>query len=194
MNDIKDKHPKGAGKSSFELIDTDIFLKNVPIKEDSVILDLACGRGAYSLFMSDIVGENGLIYAVDLWEEGLLLLEEEINEKRRTKIFPFIANATKEIDIDDNSLDICLMATVLHDFDEMNKTDSVLKSIKRLLRPNGYLAVIEFKKILGPPGPPIDIRLSEADTEKIVSDYGFKKVTEISIGEYNYLMTFRSIS
>jgi len=31
---------------------------------------LACGKGIYSMFLSKIVGQTGLIYAVDLWKEG----------------------------------------------------------------------------------------------------------------------------
>jgi len=193
MDNTKKKQPKGAGKSSFELIDPNTLLQNIPIKDGSVVLDLACGRGTYSLFLSDVVGDNGLIYAVDLWEEGIKLLGEQIDQKNITNILPLIADATEEIEIDDYSVDICLMATVLHDFAEMDKTATVLKLIKTLLKPNGFLAVIEFKKIQAPPGPPVEIRLSEDEVEKMVTGYGFKKIKSVDLGEYNYLMTFRSI-
>ncbi len=36
-------------------------------------------------------------------------------------------DATEQIDIDDHSVDLCLMATVLHDFDEMDKSGAVLE-------------------------------------------------------------------
>jgi len=193
MNHVEQKQPKGAGKSSFELIDSNILLNNIPIKEGSVVLDLACGKGTYSLFLSDVVGENGLIYAVDLWKEGIQLLGEQIDQKGITNILPLINDATKEIEIDDHSIDICLIATVLHDFAEVDKTDPVLKSIKTLLKPNGHLAIIEFKKIPGPPGPPIGIRLSEDEVEKLVTVHGFRKFKSIELGEYNYLMTFQSL-
>ena len=70
---------------------------------------------------------------------------------------------------------------------------SVLKQIKTILKPNGCLAVIEFKKIEGPPGPPVQIRLSDNEVETMVTGYGFKKDKTVDIGDYNYLMTFRSI-
>ena len=59
--------PKGAGKSSFDLINSDILRDVLPLKPGSVVLDLACGRGIYSMFLSEIVGDTGLVYAVDLW-------------------------------------------------------------------------------------------------------------------------------
>ena len=187
-----DKKPKGAGKSSFELIDSEKLRSTLPIKPGSVVIDLACGKGIYSMFLSEIVGETGLIYAVDLWKEGLLLLEEQIEKKGITNIKTLLTDASKQIDIDGYSSDICLMATVLHDFEEAGQADIVLKEIKILLKPGGCLAVIEFKKIEGPPGPPVHIRLSEDEVEKMVTRHGFVKKETVDIGEYNYLMTFLS--
>ena len=184
--------PKGAGKSSFELINTDILKKMLPIHQGSVILDLACGKGLYSQFLSDLTGPTGLIYAVDLWEEGLQMLEEEARKKKDANILTLKADATREIEIDDHSLDLCLMATVLHDFKEMNAEQTVLKQVLSLLKPGGCLAVIEFKKIDGPPGPPKHIRLSQEETEKIVTGVGFKKINMAELGDYNYLTTFRA--
>ena len=185
------KKPKGAGKSSLELINSDKLTDTLPLNPGSTVLDLACGKGIYSVFLSKIVGDTGLVYAVDLWEEGLQILGKEIEEQNITNILPLLDDATKQIEIDDYSVDVCLMATVLHDFEEMDKAGAVLEQIKTILKPGGHLAVIEFKKIEGPPGPPIKIRLSEDETEKMVTGYGFKKVKVADIGEYNYLMTFQ---
>ena len=191
MNDTH-KKPKGAGKSSFELINPKILMDMLPVETGSVVLDLACGKGIYSIFLSEIVSDQGLIYAVDLWKEGLALLEEQIKTRDIINIKTLLNDATEQIDIDNYSVDVCLMATVLHDFEEINKACIVLKQIKTILKPGGYLAVIEFKKIEGPPGPPVKIRLSEDEVEKMVTDYGFKKEKTADIGDYNYLMTFRS--
>ena len=57
-------NPKGAGKSSFELINTDILKHMLPVRQGSVILDLACGKGLYSLFLSKLAGPSGLVYTV----------------------------------------------------------------------------------------------------------------------------------
>ena len=187
------KKPKGAGKSSFELIDPNILTETLPIKPGSVVLDLACGKGAYSIFLSEIVGEQGLVYAVDLWKEGLLLLEQEIENKNITNIMTILGDATKEIDVDEYHVDLCLMSTVLHDFEEADQIDAVLKQVKLLLKPNGCFAVIEFKKVEGPPGPPIKIRLSENEVNKIVTGYNFKKIKTVDVGDFNYMMTFQSI-
>ena len=192
MNDTH-KKPKGAGKSSFELINPKILTEMLPVETGSVVLDLACGKGIYSIFLSEIVSDQGLIYAVDLWKKGLALLEEQIKTRDIINIKTLLKDATEQIDIDNYSVDVCLMATVLHDFEEINKAGIVLKQIKTILKPGGYLAVIEFKKIEGPPGPLVKIRLSEDEVEKMVTGYGFQKEKTADIGDYNYLMTFQSI-
>lgn len=184
--------PKGAGKSSFELINTDILKQMLPVHQGSVILDLACGKGLYSLFLSQLAGPSGLVYAVDLWEAGLEMLEKEALKKEVATIAAIKADATKEIGIEAHSLDLCLMATVLHDFKEMNAAQAVLKQVLNLLQPGGCLAVIEFKKMDGPPGPPEHIRLTQEETERLVTELGFKKANTADIGKYNYLITFNS--
>ncbi len=129
---------------------------------------------------------------MDLWEEGLEILEQDALKKEAANILTIKADATREIDIEAHSLDLCLMATVLHDFKEMNADQTVLKQVLNLLIPGGCLAVIEFKKMDGPPGPPAHIRLSQEETEKLVTGLGFKKINTTEIGDYNYLTTFKS--
>jgi ubiquinone/menaquinone biosynthesis C-methylase UbiE len=186
------KKPKGAGKSSFELIDLKKFSDVLPVKPGSVVLDLACGKGNYSVYFSEIVGEQGLVYALDLWEEGIMLLEERIEKQNITNIMTLISDAARQIEIDDYSVDMCLMATVLHDFEEAGQAEAVLKDVKTILNPHGCLAVLEFKKIDGPPGPPKHIRLSEKEVDDLVLGHGFKKGSTVEMGESTYLSTYRS--
>jgi predicted methyltransferase len=74
MEDVP-KKSKGSGKCSFEFIDPNLLKTVLPIKSGSSVLNLACGKGAYSLFLSNIVGDQGLVHAVDLWEEGIQKIE-----------------------------------------------------------------------------------------------------------------------
>lgn len=65
--------PTAAGKSSYDLIDTDKFFQELDLQTGISFLDVACGRGAYCLTASEIVGEKGRVYGVDLWAEGIEL-------------------------------------------------------------------------------------------------------------------------
>ena len=183
--------PAGAGKSSFDLIDVETFFGQLDLKEGITFLDVACGRGAYCLRASEIIGSAGTLFAVDLWQEGIEQLRANTIEKKASNIEAFVSDAARHIPVDDQAVDVCLMATVLHDFVEDKISNEVLDEVVRVLKTDGTLAVVEFKKIDGPPGPPMHIRLSPEEVNDILGSYGFKEVSLTEVGPYNYLMLLR---
>ncbi len=191
MEDAHGKKPIAVGKSSYDLVDADKVFSTLNLQTDTVFLDLACGRGAYSLDAAKRLGKEGLVYGVDLWEEGVNVLKKQAEDLGLKNIKPLHNDASK-IHIQDNSIDICLMATVLHDFVVDGNVDNVLKEVARVLKPKGILAIIEFKKIDGTPGPPIHIRMSPDEVEKRLQPFGFTRKTDdiIDVGPYNYLIQF----
>lgn len=100
-------------------------------------------------------------------------------------------NAGKKFPGDDHSIDVCLMATVLHDFVEDTIDQEVLHEAARTIKPNGILAIMEFKKIDGPPGPPRRIRLSPEQVDDLLTPFGFKQAHIVDVGPYNYLGLYK---
>jgi ubiquinone/menaquinone biosynthesis C-methylase UbiE len=78
----KKKKPTGAGKSSFDLIDTERFFQLLDLLKGISFLDVASGRGAYSLAVSDIIGPQGSVVAVDLWAGGIEMLKAAAQERK----------------------------------------------------------------------------------------------------------------
>ena len=182
--------PTGAGKSSFELIDSAKFFRELDLKKGITFLDVACGRGAYSLAVSDIIGKEGRVYAVDLWEEGISSLKKEAVSKGTHNITSYVNDVSQNIPVESDSIDVCLMATVLHDFVGDQVARGVMQEIVRVMKPEAMLAIVEFKKTDGPPGPPKPIRLSPQEVYKIVSAYGFKQERFTEVGTDHYLQIF----
>ena len=187
------KKPTGAGKSSFELIDTEKFFQQLNLQKGISFLDVASGRGAYSLAVSDIIGPRGNVFAVDLWAAGIEMLKTAAQERRLDNITAFISDIGRQIPIEDQSIDVCLMATVLHDFVRDGIDRGALNEIARVIKPAGRLAVMEFKKIDGPPGPPIHIRMSAEEVADLLGQYGFKNERTADVGPYNYLILLSKI-
>ena len=186
---MEDK-PIGAGKSSFDLINPALLFDTIPLDRNLVLLDLACGIGNYSLAVADVLGKNGFIFAIDLWPDGISSLLQEISKKKITNIWATIGDISKRIPLGNQSIDICLMATVLHDLVEVETQHGALKEIARVLKPEGLLAIVEFKKVEGPPGPPIAIRLNAEEVARIVGPYGFSQEYVKDVGPHNYLAGF----
>lgn len=185
-----EERPIGAGKSSLGLIDQKLLFDEIGVGPGKTFLDLACGFGHYSLAVSPLVGPEGKVYAIDLWEEGIDNLRYDIAEREIGNIMTFLSDINEPLPVEDRSIDIALMATVLHDVVLQDGKAGVLGEVRRALRRGGRLAVIEFIKADGPPGPPIDVRLSPEETDGLVLPYGYSKEKELGIGESAYLSVY----
>jgi ubiquinone/menaquinone biosynthesis C-methylase UbiE len=182
--------PPGAGKSSFDLIEPEKLLGALQLPKDITFLDLGCGAGNYTLAVAEVLGKHGVVVALDLWQPGLETLEERVAAGGHKNIQALLADISKIVPLGDESVDVCLLATVLHDLVEFAAADGALKEARRVLKPGGTLAVVEFDKVAGPPGPPLKIRLTPEEVENLVTPHGFQKTRTARVGPYNYLIIF----
>jgi ubiquinone/menaquinone biosynthesis C-methylase UbiE len=187
---VVNKKPTTAGRSSFDLIDPEKLFAALSIAKDSIILDVACGSGAYTLAMAPLC-PNGKIFAFDLWEAGIDEMIDKIVTCALTHVVPRVTDICS-LPLGTGTIDICLMATVFHDLVQESTDRDALLEIRRVLKPNGILAVIEFKKISGPPGPPLGLRISPAELDETLRFYEFTPARdrEIDLGAYNYLSIY----
>lgn len=182
--------PVAAGKSSFELVDQNKLFEHLHLTPDTVFLDLACGVGLYSMEAAKRITGKGEVHAVDLWADGLDILNETIREHHFSNIHTVIADITKPLSLPGSCYDVCLLATVLHDL-AIEERHITIQEVYRLLKPGGTMAVLEFKKVDHGPGPPVHIRLSEQELTKQIVPHGFSCGGCEEIGESIYACFFR---
>ena len=183
--------PIAAGKSSFDLIDFAQLVDVLEIEPGIHFMDVACGAGAYTLALADHIGPTGRLYALDLWAEGIKILTAEAKARQISNVEAHVADISRDMPLESDTVDLCLMATVLHDLIEDKTDQGTLQEVARVMKPSGKLAVIEFKKMDGPPGPPTAIRLAPNETETYLLPHAFEALATHDIGPYVYLSTFR---
>ncbi len=179
------------GRSSKEILDSNRVLSTIELKKGDTFLDAGCGDGYISLAASKIVGEEGKVYAVDVWEESINAFKEKIESENIKNIEAEVADITQKIPVDDESIDILYMGNVLHGFIENNEVETVMKEIKRAIKQGGSFSVVEFKKEESTHGPPLHVRITPEEVEEVVKNYGFtvKKVEEVGIYHYAIVLT-----
>jgi ubiquinone/menaquinone biosynthesis C-methylase UbiE len=182
--------PHGAGKSSYDLVDHEKVLHGMRLPRGSTFLDMGCGPGDYAIAVAKMIGEEGVVYAADLWVEALVRLQRKAQTQSIRNITTIVGDVSGRLPIEDGTVDVCFIATVLHDFLREGVALEVLSEAGRVLKTEGSLAVLEFKKMDGPPGPAIDVRLTPDDVERLVAPHGFLSRGIIEVGPYNYLMIF----
>jgi ubiquinone/menaquinone biosynthesis C-methylase UbiE len=180
--------PPGAGKSSFDLVNPEAVFQALGFSRSTIFLDLGCGPGDYLLAAAELIGPKGKLYGVDAWEEGVHRLRRKILEKGFNNVQVLLSDVTKSVPLPDSSVDICLMGTVLHDFARDGGEQSALRETARALKPGGIFGIVEFKKIDGPPGPPIHIRLSPEEVESMIKPFGFMPIRSVDTGPFTYMI------
>jgi ubiquinone/menaquinone biosynthesis C-methylase UbiE len=93
------------------------------------------------------------------------------------------------LELEDDSIDVCLLATVLHSDNVIEKSIDLFKEVKRVLKINGRLAIIECKKEESFFGPPLEYRVAPGEFEEALLTLGFNKVSYTDLG-YNYMLVF----
>jgi ubiquinone/menaquinone biosynthesis C-methylase UbiE len=187
--------PIGSGKSSFDLIDPDLLFNSIHLDSGMTVLDLGCGAGNYSLAIAKKMSPPGRIIAIDLWQEGIASLRQSAVSIDAVEIEAHVTDIHQKLPISDASVDLCLMATVLHDLVQDGDVTDTLKEVGRVLKPNGVFAVAEFKKQDGPPGPPKAIRLRLEEVSALLLRAGFMRFSGVvELGEQIYFTQFRRLS
>ncbi len=111
-------------------------LNKIDINAGSSILYLGASTGTTVSHLSDIVGIEGSIYAVEIAKEvgiRLILLAE-----RRSNIFPIIYDASKLIDKKDN---IEKVDFIYQDIAQRNQVEIFIKNANAFLKQNGNGAI-----------------------------------------------------
>ncbi len=179
---------KHGGKSSSAILNASEVLKNVGLKSGDIFLDAGSGDGFISLEASEIVGATGEVYAVDVYEPSMDILRQKIEEKDLKNLNPVLADITSSIPVEDNSIDLYLTANVFHGIVGNDELDSTMQEINRVLKDEGVLAIVEFIKEEGTPGPPMDVRLEPQDVLDNIEKYGFLEKEIKQTGPYHYVV------
>ena len=85
-----------------------------------------------------------------------------------------------------NSVDMVFMANVWHELDDHAAT---LNEVRRILRPDGWLAILDWRTdVPQPPGPPSDHRISSNVVANLLRENGWLPLHTLHVGTYSYLI------
>ena len=158
------------------------------IAEASVVADIGAGSGWFTIRLARRVGPNGIVYAEDVQPEMLTAISRRASAEGLTNVKPHLGRAN-DPQLPQASLDVVLLVNSYH---EIKERVTLLQNIRKALRPNGRLGVIDFKLEGTGPGPDPEERVSP---EIIVNDAkkaGLQLVSQETFLPYQYLLIFRS--
>ena len=168
------------------MIDANLLLGKIGVEEKMKVADLGCGSSGHFVFpAAQMVGKKGVVYAVDILRTALETITKRARAENLANIEAIWSNleifgATK---IEAGSLDIALLINTLY---QSHKRAEILRESIRLLKKDGKLAIVEWKNVASPFGPPTEERVKKELVDNAAKKLGLKQETEFEAGQYHY--------
>ena len=116
------------------------FLRKIGIKSGQTILDFGCGVGHYTIPAANIIGGEGIVYAVDKEREAIKELQQKAIYLNLKNIKTISNSGRIQINLENNSIDVVLFYDVLH-YHEKEKREKLYQEAFRILKKEGLLSV-----------------------------------------------------
>ncbi len=175
---------------SLKFLDPERTLFAAGLSANHTVADLGTGSGYYALAAGKIVGEQGLVYAVDILETSLDHISAE-GRMQGLKNFKLM-RADLEQDnscatIPTGSVDLVIFANILH---QIKNQMPLLTEAYRMAKTGAKFLVIEWNDQPGPLGPPVAERIGPAVVNKLAAGATLKPAGSVEADIYHYGLLF----
>ena len=158
-------------------------LRKFNISDKGTLLDIGCGIGYFTIPAASILNQ-GKVIGLDIMSEII-----DIAKERATSIsnIEFRKSEEYSFPIEDASVDYVFISNVIHEIEDKPR---YLKEIKRVLKRQGFLCIIDWEKKETEMGPDINERVSKEEITEICVAASFKPIEEININAEHYGLKF----
>jgi len=163
------------------------ILTSIGLKAGMTFVDAGCGGGYFALPAARIIGKTGKLYGFDTNTEAIEALRGLATAEGLSNLELSVGSAEETV-ICEGCADIVFFGLVVVHLKEPIKA---LENAKRMLRPEGKLAVFDWKKKPTRQGPPMEQRLSEGQAVDFIKAAGFGRISVEDCGPYHYIITAR---
>lgn len=173
-----------------ELLDAPKILTKAGVKKGDIVADLGCGGAGHFVFpASDIVGKDGLVYAVDIRRLVLEGVSNRVRVDGIKNIKTIWANLEiyKSTGILNDNADESLLINIL--FQSPHK-DKIIDEAIRVLKPGGNLLIVDWGSVTTNFGPIPENRINKEEIIKLVQNKGLKLAEQFEAGNYHFGLLF----
>lgn len=156
--------------------------------QGATVADFGSGAGFFTLAAAKQVGNNGMVYAVDVQQSKLTATQSMAVQQGITNIQTVLADLDRPFDqIPDSSCDYVMMASVLH---EVSNRSMLLQNAYKVLKTGGKILTVEWKVEQSPFGPAMEKRIPQNQLESELNKLGLRKTKELMADSYHYALVF----
>lgn len=152
------------------------------------VADVGAGTGFFTLLFAEKVGNSGAVYAVDISEIFIRNILRRSEKKGLTQVRGIVGN-DRDAGLPEGQFDLVFVCDTYHHFEY---PQSMLASLRRSLRPNGKLVVIDYRKVEGLSREWImnHVRANKETVTKEVQQAGFVLKSNSDMLTENFFLSF----
>jgi ubiquinone/menaquinone biosynthesis C-methylase UbiE len=153
------------------------------------VADVGSGSGFFSRLIAKEVGQDGKVYAVDIARESLDHVQKTAQEEGIANI-ETVLGEHKTTNLAADSVDLVFVCDTYHHFEY---PIYMMASIKRTLRDDGRLVVLDFERVKGVTADFYfeHVRAGKGTFMDEIRDAGFDLVKEIPLMKDQYYLVFK---
>lgn len=165
----------------------DNILIEAGLKPGDTLIDLGCGEGFFALPAAMIVGPHGKVYGLDTRSQAITVVQEKAARLGLGNLILKVGRA-EDVILCNQCADTVFLGIVLHDFDD---PALVLRHAAGMLKPEGRLINLDWKKEPMPWGPPLHIRFDPERAAGLIEAAGFRLESTDTSARFHYVISAR---
>jgi len=149
----------------------DLAMRLIRVQRGQTVADLGAGSGYYTRRLARAVGDAGKVYAVDIQQGMLDLLQVNLAREKVANVIP-VLSTPDDPRLPANAIDMILLVDVYHEF---GQPQTMLQRMKTALKTGGRLVLLEFRG--EDPDVPIrpEHKMTKAQVKLELEHEGFKQ-------------------
>ncbi len=163
------------------------ILAALGVEPGMAVADVGAGTGYFVVRLASAVAPGGVVYATDVEPDMVRWLRDRADKQGYANVVPVLGSA-KEPRLPPHSCDLVLIVDTWHHIE--GRVDYARK-LRLALKPEGRVAIVDFKPGLLPVGPPPGMKLPP---EKVASEFsaaGYSQVPPHTKLPYQYVLVFK---
>lgn len=167
-------------------------IKEFGLQEGASVADFGSGSGHYTLIASDLVGDSGRVYAIDIQRE-LLKKVKDLSSGSNQENIDVLCGDIEEIGgtkLADGVVNAIFLTNVLF---QTEKKENVVAEAYRVLKKRGRVLFVDWLDSFGGIGPQPGNIVSEETVKTLFDNAGFQFDRRFDAGAHHYGLIFKKL-
>jgi len=158
------------------------------------VADLGVGSGHYTKALSEIVGEDGVVFAVEIQQDVLKRLQLDMEQAGGFQNVNYLwgdLEHPRGTKIADDMVDIAVLSNTLFQIEDKK---ACLQEVKRICKPHAEVLFVDWSDSHGGLGPIEDHVISPHDAQELFTQAGFVFFKKVQTGPHHYAQVYKLTS